>query len=488
MLMEKKIIESLLALDIGTVNTRASLFALTGGQYRFLARSQARSTSGGGVHIGAGVQIALSHLQRIVSRPLLTGEGGLILPTNANAEGVDSLALSFSAGVPLRVMTMGYVNSVAAKKLVESTHAVLVHNFDVQDLLNEEALINQFVRAEADVVVFSGGLDGGARRPIIQMLETLRLACSLLPEDKQPQVIYAGNAGLADIVRARMQGIVPLQVAANLQPVAGKEYLDNAQSALNRCIINHYGRNIAGMRDLTRLASTAMPGAAAIGRMVRFFNRAYSSQKGVLAIDLGASAVTLSAAKADQAATCVHYLPGSSAMLYDVQSIAKWLPVQMDENVIQAYFNNKIFHPAYLPATLEELLLEQAFARQSLTHALAKLKQNAPWLGYADDGLQAAFEPIIAAGTVLTHAPTPGQALLMLLDALQPHGVTTIVLDHYHLLAALGVAAGVVPLLPVQVMDSGAFLNLATVISPISQAEQGDVILQVSIEYETGKA
>ena len=58
---------------------------------------------------------------------------------------------------------------------------------------------------------------------------------------------------------------------------------------------------------------------------------------------------------------------------------------------------------------------------------------------------------------MLGRAPRPGQAALMLLDALEPIGVTTLVLDSGGLLPALGGCALAQPLATVQALDAGFF-------------------------------
>jgi hypothetical protein len=65
-------------------------------------------------------------------------------------------------------------------------------------------------------------------------------------------------------------------------------------------------------------------------------------------------------------------------------------------------------------------------------------------------------------------------------------GVTTFVLDQNNLGAALGSIASFNTVLPVQVLESGALLNLGTAICPISQARYGTPIMRVKVEYERG--
>jgi hypothetical protein len=96
------------------------------------------------------------------------------------------------------------------------------------------------------------------------------------------------------------------------------------------------------------------------------------------------------------------------------------------------------------------------------------------------------FEPILAGGGALSDAPTPGQSLLLLLDALQPVGITSIILDQNNLLPLLGAAAEHNQLLPVQVLESGAFMSLGTVVSVISSATYGTPVLRARLTYADG--
>ena len=96
------------------------------------------------------------------------------------------------------------------------------------------------------------------------------------------------------------------------------------------------------------------------------------------------------------------------------------------------------------------------------------------------------FEPILACGSVFTRAPTLGQSLLMLLDGIQPVGITTIILDQNNLLPALGAAASRNSILPIQILESGAFLGLATVVAPYNTSRAAAPILKGRLLYQNG--
>jgi len=92
------------------------------------------------------------------------------------------------------------------------------------------------------------------------------------------------------------------------------------------------------------------------------------------------------------------------------------------------------------------------------------------------------FEPIVGSGGVLSCAPRPGQAALILLDAIQPIGVSTLVLDRRGFVAAMGAMASVNPLAAVQAASLGGLVNLGTVIAPVGQGREGEIALRLKVE------
>jgi hypothetical protein len=65
-------------------------------------------------------------------------------------------------------------------------------------------------------------------------------------------------------------------------------------------------------------------------------------------------------------------------------------------------------------------------------------------------------------------------------------GISTVILDQNNLMPMLGAAASQNNILPVQVLESGAFLSVGTVISPVVSAKYGASILKAKVTYENG--
>jgi hypothetical protein len=76
--------------------------------------------------------------------------------------------------------------------------------------------------------------------------------------------------------------------------------------------------------------------------------------------------------------------------------------------------------------------------------------------------------------------------LLLLLDAIQPVGIMPVLLDQNNLLPLLGAAASRSHYVPVQVIESGAFIGLGTVVSVIASANYGDQVLRAKLSYDDG--
>ncbi|NTW12667.1 MAG: hypothetical protein HGA30_05080, partial [Anaerolineales bacterium] len=127
----------------------------------------------------------------------------------------------------------------------------------------------------------------------------------------------------------------------------------------------------------------------------------------------------------------------------------------------------------------------QAIARQVMYLAVRAAQKDFPG-GAASKDVMPPLDLILAGGGVISEGQSLGQGLLMLLDAIQPVGILPILIDQNNLLPLLGVAAVRNNYLPVQVIDSGAFIGLGTIISVIASANYGDQILRVKMTYSDG--
>src|SRR5262249_34144576 len=174
--------------------------------------------------------------------------------------------------------------------------------------------------------------------------------------------------------------------------------------------------------------------------------------------------------------------PGAGAILRaaGAPNVLRWIPGASDENEITEHVLTRMVRPAALPTTGRELEIEHALAREAIR--LALLAQ-----GSRINGLRP-IDLIYGTGGVLAHAPSPALAALLLLDALQPQSITSLIIDAAHVATALGSAAQLVPELAASVAANDAVaLHLGSVISTAGEVPEGQPALRVVMEHLDGR-
>jgi hypothetical protein len=107
-------VSSILAIDIGSVNTQAVLIALVEGSYHFVARAQSPTTQEEPwADVAIGVRHAIEQLQRVSARPLLSDDGNVISPEHDDGSGADLCVITSSAAQPLRLVLAGLVGELS---------------------------------------------------------------------------------------------------------------------------------------------------------------------------------------------------------------------------------------------------------------------------------------------------------------------------------------------------------------------------------------
>lgn len=491
---------SLLAIDVGAANTRAVLFDVIEGEYRFVASGSAPSTAEAPVKdVSEGARNAIENLQSILKKNLLNSARDLILPSQNDGSGVDGLVVTLSAGPSIKTVVVGLLKDVSlesARRLTESTYARILDTINLSDHRKPDQQIDNLLRARPELIVIAGGTDGGASRSIQKLLEPVGLASYLMPAEKRPAVLFAGNEKLAGEIKTLVGSLASsLHFSPNIRPSLETEDLEPAERELAHMTVSIRKKLIKGVELLDLWAGGhTLPTAYATGRMVRFLSSVYGSQRGaILSVDLGASSAVFAAGFKNKSVLKVYPQFGVGEHLTGllnyctVDDILRWSSLDIPPSSILDYLHQKALYPATIPATKEDLVVAQSVAKQALYLAMQAARRDFPKdaIGLKSN-LTPLFDPIIAGGGYLSDASRPGMGLLLLLDAVQPVGISTIILDQNNLLPLLGVAASQNNILPVQVLESGAFLSAATVVSPVVSAKYGASILRAKLTYESG--
>ncbi len=494
-------IGSILVADCGTVLTKVVLLDRVGGRYRFVARGETPTTAeypwG---DVTAGVRHAAEQISAVTGREFFKASGDLIV-SDTSDERTDVFAATASASEPLRVVLGGLVRDLSvasAERAAAGTYSLVsaILASDGRGGLTEEERVRTINKAAPDVICIAGGLENGAVRPVLELVDTAALACSLIDEKARPRILYAGNSELRQQVVEIVKGRAELRVASNVRPTLTEENLLNAQEELNDLYGQQKMQQLAGMDTLTSWSSVPVtPTARAFSRVMQYLWHQGDPSKGVMGVDLGASNTTIAAVFGGHPFLTVSSNMGIAfggeklLQTHGAEIITRWMPEVMEESEVHGLLVNKEMRPISIPQDRRELWLEQAVAREAMRTALETARPGwQPGIAQPHPHLMPLCDTIVVSGGALTNTPRPGQAALMVLDALQPIGVTTLVLDKYGLVPALGNVAAVKPVAAVEALDSGCFVNLATVVSPVGRPRSGSIVLKVKVKYDDGSA
>jgi hypothetical protein len=296
-------------------------------------------------------------------------------------------------------------------------------------------------------------------------------------------VLYAGAPQYVEAVRRMLHGVAEVTC---LDPLTSHAQLGTISTTISSLHEKNVLQQLPGYEKLHSWSVSApLATATSLSSLVRFLAQHYAMN--VTAIDVGGATTTLMIAGEQGdfipiVNAGIGVGPGLGAVLQQVgwPRIARWLPFAIAEEEIRQFVLNRMLHPHVIPTDTRELQISQAFAREAMILTMEVAKKNG--IEWPNSDL------ILATGGILAHAPKYTQAALMLLDALQPKGITSLVLDRTMLIAQLGAVASVAPVTAVQVNENDAVTyRLGTCVIPFGEMQPGQLAVRVGIEYSNGR-
>lgn len=490
--------KSALAVDIGTTITRSLLFDVVSGRYRLIGTGTASTTAGSPrFDVTVGIWRSLEKLQHLTGRTLLSDKEGVIIPSTQDSQGADIMVATMSAGNPISVVTVGLLDDVSllnARRLAQTSYTDIIAEISLNDNRTATDRINLLTKKRPDLIIITGGTNGGASQSLLSILESIGLSSYMLDESQRPHILFTGNEKLQEEVKAGLEKISKLHISPNIQPALGISNFRPAQKELNEIFLDVRRKQSGGLREVLSWTDGYFTStASALGRVVRFLSEKYEPEKGVLGADIGSDTTILAAAFQGEETLRVYPnkgIGGGAAGILEsssLEEIKRWLPRKLPDTFVRDYIYNKSNYPDSIPSEEDHLEIEMALAKQALRQAaldmIPSLEKQIDSMGI----LLPSVEPIIGAGRILTKAPKRYQSLSILLDGLQPTGITTLALDQNGILPGLGALAEINPLMTVQVIESNTFLNLGTIIAPIGIARPGTAVLRIRLHREDGR-
>ncbi len=483
--------DSYLIADVGRLTTTVVLLDVVGTSYRLIARATAPTTAvAPWSDITTGVNQAIRQITRSTGRKLVNERGYLIQPAQQNGAGIDHFGLVTSAGLPLRTLLAGLyedVSLISARKALGTIYYEEVETLSLADTRDEAEQVTAVIEAKPDVTFITGGTDGGAEARLMQLMDVINLGLQVSHTAQRPQIIYAGNINLREPVRQLFSNKANVHVANNVRPTLDSEQLNDAAHIVTNLYEELKIQTLPGVQELLDWSSFPVQATArAFARISQYF-AALQNQR-ILGVDLGSNSVSFILADPADEQISVQSDLGMGQPIRNLldkitpETISQWVPGEVSAADTADFILNKSIHPQTIPMTELDLNLEQAAAREILRCALAKTAENWGWDFNGPQPAPPPFGLLLARGSLLANSPRPGQAMLMLLDALQPAGAFSVAVDQYGVLPALGLLASHAPEVAVQVLEAGVLSDLGWVIAPSGKGQLGKTAVKVSIE------
>lgn len=498
-------VRSILATDCGSTTTKAILIEKRGDEYRLINRGEAPTTVEAPFDdVTIGVLNATRELEDLTGRQLIQ-DGKILTPQIDEKRGVDLYLSTSSAGGGLQMMVMGVVRQMSAESAQRAAlgaGAIIMDVIAIDDGRKDYQKIQRLRELRPDIVLLSGGTDGGTVTHLVELGELLIAA------DPRPRfgtmklpVIFAGNKDAREEIKNLLGERFDLRIVDNIRPTLERENLGPAREAIHELFLEHVMQQAPGYSKLmTWTSADIMSTPNAVGKIMVTI----AEQRGIniLGVDIGGATTDVFSVFDGNYTRTVSANLGMSYSICNVMleagipNIYRWLPFDIEEYEVRNRLRNKMIRPTTIPQTYEDLLLEQAVAREALRLAFIHHKQLARGLkgvqqqrtiGEALEQTETGrtlvdmmkLNMIVGSGGVLSHAPRRAQAALMMMDAYQPEGVTMLAVDSIFMMPQLGVLSTVHPEAAAQVFDRDCLIRLGSCVAPVGQGKEGEPCLTI---------
>lgn len=397
------------------------------------------------------------------------------------------------------MMVSGVVKTMSAES---ATRAALGAGAIVMDVLatNDGRLPHQRIERirhlRPDMILISGGEDGGNSSHVIAMAETIAAASpkARLGVGYELPVLYAGNNAITKKIEETLSDKVALDVTENLRPRMDTENLMPARQKIQHLFLEHVMSHAPGYPHLMELTDEdIMPTPGAVGDIMQLI--AKEKNISVVGADIGGATTDVFSVfkgiynKSVSANYGMSYSISNVFAEAGLENVMRWVPFEMAENDLRNRIKNKMIRPTTIPALLEELMIEQACAREALRLSFDQHKSLAVGLkgvqqerSIGDVFSQTTtgeslvdlmeLDMLIGSGGVLSHAPRRQQTAMMLIDAFLPEGVTQLTVDSIFMMPQLGVLSKVHSEAALSVFDRDCLIYIGTCIAPKGVAKK----------------
>jgi len=258
--------KTVISIDIGSTWTKGAVFALTGSGFALKEKTSVPTTQD---NLVVGFHETLARL--LHQDPLTPLE---------QLKGLSEIFFSSSAKGGLKIAAIGLVPDLTlqlARLAAMSAGGKVVKSFSFALTGGD---VSELEKLNPDIVLFSGGTDGGNSKYILEnakKLQSSRLSCP---------VVYAGNRAVAEDVLNIMKSR-EVVVTENLMPEVGQVNIEPVREKIREIFLKRIvaGRGLAEIVDL--FGSQPKPTPLAVFELISVIPEFYQDWSDLAVIDIG---------------------------------------------------------------------------------------------------------------------------------------------------------------------------------------------------------
>ncbi len=496
--------ESYLIVDVDNHLTKAVLIEKTDAGYDLMGVGDAPSTMDPpDLDVTVGVESAVRSLEQRLGKALW-GDG--------EASKSHRFLCSSSTSGGLYMIVAGLIrmfSTESAQRAALGAGALLMDIFSLDDPRPNFKAVERMRSLRPDMFLLAGGTDGGAESQVLDMAGLITVA-DVRPrfgsEYKLP-IIYAGNVDVRErISKTIVEERYATRFVENVRPIIEMENLGPAREGIYDSYMEHVIIHSPGYDKLVKwVDEDIIPTQAAIGKILY----AYTKERRVnmLAVDVGGATTDVYSVydgvfnRSLNADIGVTYGISNIMKEVGVGNIMRWIPEQMGEKKIRNIIGNIM---ALQPTTLtaEETMVQQAAVREAIRLGLDQHKKIATRLkgvslkrtisDMFEQALEASLldmmntQVVIGRGRIFADDGMGVSSTLILLDALQPEGITEVLVDRSGILPHLGMLLGRNKDAALKILSNECLHKLGTCVAAKGRARAGDEAMKVRMRTADG--
>jgi len=504
-------IKVILATDCGSTTTKSILIQNIDGEYRLTHRGEAPTTVEAPFEdVTRGVINAILEIEELSSRKILDEEK-FIKTSLDNSDGIDLYISTSSAGGGLQMMVAGVVKNMtgeSAQRAALGAGSIVMDIIASNDGRKYHEKVKRIRELRPDMVLLSGGVDGGTKSHVVELAEILAAANPKprLGNDYKLPIIYAGNKDARKEVSKTLVDKTDFKIVDNIRPTLEVENLQPSRDKIHDLFMDHVMAQAPGYDKLKNWTDCPiMPTPGAVGEIIKRI--AEKENISVLGVDIGGATTDVFSVFEGKFNRTVSANYGMSYSICNVladagvENVSRWLSYELDSLDLTNRIANKMIRPTTIPQTLEELVIEQAIAREALRLSFDQHKKFAVSLKgvQQERTISDTFEQtmsgqtlvnmqdldmIVGSGGVLSHAPRRQQACKIMIDSFLPEGITQLAVDSIFMMPQLGVLASVHEKAAIDVFNKDCLIRLGSCIAPIGEGKHGDEMMEYVVEVD----